>query len=123
MRVKVIRSSSVKAKVEIDAGVCGFHATAHASSDDGMFVELAVKSNCEKIARLAATLRSNGLVNAYEEINPGTGSAIMEAARAALPGCCAGCAAPMGIFKAMQVAAGLALAKDVHIAITKEEQE
>ena len=31
--------------------------------------------------------------------------------------CCSGCAVPVGIFKGMQVAAGLALPKDIRIAI------
>jgi hypothetical protein len=41
--------------------------------------------------------------------------------RATLKGCCAGCAVPAGLFKAMQVAAGLALPKDINIRLTKED--
>lgn len=33
--------------------------------------------------------------------------------RETLRGCCAGCAAPSAVFKAMQVAAGVALPKDI----------
>ncbi|MFN2352102.1 MAG: hypothetical protein ABR497_09170, partial [Kiritimatiellia bacterium] len=36
-----------------------------------------------------------------------------------LKGCCAGCAVPVGVFKAMQVAAGLALPKDPTITLFK----
>jgi len=46
---------------------------------------------------------------------PTAQSQILKSAAEILTGCCAGCAAPAGIFKAMQVAAGLALAKDIQI--------
>jgi len=41
----------------------------------------------------------------------------MAVARECLKGCCAGCAVPVAIFKAMQVAAGLALPKSIRIEI------
>ena len=44
----------------------------------------------------------------------------MPLVRANLHGCCAGCAVPVGLFKAMQVAAGLALPKDIEIALSLE---
>jgi len=40
--------------------------------------------------------------------------------RAVLKGCCSGCAVPCGIFKAMQVAAGLALPAPASIEIVKD---
>jgi hypothetical protein len=43
----------------------------------------------------------------------------MSAVRASLSGCCAGCAVPVGIFKAMQAAAGVALPRDVTITMEK----
>ncbi len=88
----------MQAKAEIEAGVCGFRTTVRASSDDGMYVELAVDTNCEKIGKLAAALKNQGPVNAYDEINPATESVIMATARATLPGCCAGCVVPVGVF-------------------------
>jgi hypothetical protein len=45
---------------------------------------------------------------------------MLKTARASWSGCCAGCAMPVGLFKTTQVAAGLALPKDVHIAMTRE---
>jgi hypothetical protein len=44
----------------------------------------------------------------------------MTAVKETLTGCCAGCAVPVGLFKAMQVAAGLALPKDITIKLTKD---
>jgi len=46
-------------------------------------------------------------------------SRVMQVIRDNLKGCCAGCAVPVGVFKTMQVAAGLALPKDVTIQISK----
>ena len=107
------------ATAKIDAGVCGFHTTSNATSEDGMFVEFQVQSDCEKIRGLAEALASKGPVNAYEEISPASESVIMATVRDCLKGCCAGCAVPVGLFKSMQVAAGLALPKDITIQITK----
>ena len=109
----------MQARTQIDAGVCGFHTDINTSSDDGMFVTFDVASNCENIRGLGDALTSIGSVNAYEEISPAGDSVIMSTVRECLKGCCAGCAVPVGIFKSMQVAAGLALPKDITITIRK----
>ncbi len=54
------------------------------------------------------------------EISPEGDSVVMATVRENLKGCCAGCAVPVGIFKSMQVAAGLALPKTVTVAMTAE---
>ncbi len=105
---------------KIDAGVCGFHTTSNATSEDGMFVEFEVTSDCEKIRGFAEVLASKGPINAYEEMSPVADSVVMATARECIKGCCAGCAVPVGIFKSMQLAAGLALPKDITIHTTKE---
>jgi hypothetical protein len=109
----------MRAKVHVDAGVCGFHSAVHASSEDGMFVEFEVQSDCDKIRGLGEALVARGPINAYEEISPVGDSVVMATVRECLKGCCAGCAVPVGMFKSMQVAAGLALPKDIKIQITK----
>ena len=111
----------MRANVHVDAGVCGFHSGVQASSEDGMFVEFEVTSDCEKIRGFGEALASKGPVNAYEETSPVADSVVMATVRECLKGCCAGCAVPVGIFKSMQVAAGLALPKDITIHITKEQ--
>ena len=110
----------MKATVEIDAGICGFCTTATVTSPDGQDVAFEVQSDCEKIRDLGEQLRSKGTIDAYQEISPARESVLMQAVRATLKGCCAGCAVPAGLFKAMQVAAGLALPKDITIKLTKE---
>jgi hypothetical protein len=79
-----------------------------------------VTSDCEKISRLAAALKEREPIDAYQEIHPAGAGVLMQTVRSILTGCCAGCAVPAGIFKAMQVAAGLALPKDIIIRLTKE---
>lgn len=100
---------------DIHAGVCGFHTRATAISDDSQHVTFEVVSDCRKIAGLGQRLAEAGALDAYGEIDARTGSVLLAMARDALTGCCAGCAIPVGLFKAMQIAAGLALPKDITI--------
>jgi len=53
-------------------------------------------------------------------MNTASEGVVMAIARGSLKGCCAGCAVPVGVFKAMQVAAGLALPKDIRLKIARE---
>lgn len=107
-------------RVEVQAGICGFVTIAQAHSDDNQHVTFSIESNCEKIKALGERLKSIGAVDAYAEIFPGGSSVLLSSARETLSGCCAGCVVPVGLFKAMQVAAGLALPKDIHITLAKE---
>jgi hypothetical protein len=110
----------MKAQVNIDAGVCGFMATACAISKDGQNVTFDITTNCEKIRLLGQALQGKEPIDAYQEISPGGSAVIMTTVKDTLTGCCAGCAVPVGLFKGMQVAANLALPKDINIKITKE---
>ncbi len=112
----------MKAKVEIEAGVCGFRTQATAVSDDGQHVTFAVDTDCDKIAQLAVAIVDRQPLDAYQEISSAGEGIFMATVHETLKGCCSGCAVPAGIFKAMQVAAGLALTKDIAIRITKNEQ-
>ena len=110
----------MKATVEIDAGICGLRTTARVNSEDSQNVTFDIDTNCDKIARLAQVIGEKGSIDAYQEINPGGPAIIMTAVRETLTGCCSGCAVSVGLFKAMQVAAGLALPKDITIKLAKE---
>ncbi|MEN6642018.1 MAG: hypothetical protein ABFE08_06195 [Armatimonadia bacterium] len=94
------------AKGTINAGVCGFVTQVTATCDDGQNVSFVVESPCEKIQALGAALPT---VDAYAEIGAGFDGQVLSTVRAVLGGCCAGCVVPAGVFKAMQVAAKLAL--------------
>ena len=111
----------MKAQALIDGGICGFHSKVRADSDDGQMVQFKITSGCEKIQALGKAVEALGPVDAYEEISPEAESRIMKTVRDSLKGCCAGCAAPVGVFKTMQVAAGLALPKDIVIHLSKLE--
>jgi len=106
----------MKTNVEIQAGICGFVTNVSAESEDNQNVNYEIKSNCEKIVALAVKLNKIQPVDAFQEISPAGEGKIIPVVRETLKGCCAGCAVPAGIFKAMQVAAGLALPKDISIA-------
>ena len=105
----------MKTNVEIQAGICGFKTNISAASEDQQNVTFAVESDCEKIRTLATRMKDIQPVDAFQEISPNGEGKIMPIVRETLKGCCAGCAVPAGIFKAMQVSAGLALPKDISI--------
>ena len=102
----------------VEAGICGFVTDIEASSEDSQNVNFKLKTNCAKIAKLSNKLVP---VDSYNEIKEGFNGELYKIIMQELGGCCAGCAVPVGLFKSMQVAANLALPKDVIIKITKEE--
>ena len=105
-------------QVSVNAGICGFVTNAKVASEDSQNVLFKVESQCEKIALLGENLAAKGPIDAYQEISPAANSVLMETVRETLKGCCAGCAVPVGLFKGMQVAAGLALPSDISISMT-----
>lgn len=113
----------MKAYAKVDAGVCGFKTKITAETKDGMNVELRMGSDCETIRELADLLKARNPINAYQELTPISESRVLALCRPVLQkkGCCEACVVPMAICKAMQVAAKLALPKDVVVEITKGE--
>lgn len=107
----------MRAKAVIKGGICGFTTTVTAASDDMQNVTFHIESDCEKIQRLADGFPS---VDGYSEIGAGFNGVIHQAVRETLSGCCSGCVVPCGIFKSMQVAAGLALPSQASIDIVRE---
>ena len=110
----------MNAFVVIDGGICGFQTRVHASSEDSQNVNFKIASACEKVREAGTALVAKGTVDAYAELGAGSDGVILATARETLRGCCAGCVVPSGIFKAMQVAAGVALPKDITLTITAE---
>ena len=103
------------AKVTVDAGICGFTTIIKAASEDNMNVDLKVVSPCEVIKDLTEKYKEITPINAYQELGPQTESAILKISRLVLveKGACEACAVPAAVCKAMYIAAGLALPKDV----------
>ena len=94
----------------IHAGVCGFITEVTASSPDSQHVSFEVQSTCESITAMANQLPE---VDAYAELGSGFDGELHTVVRRSLRGCCSGCVVPAGLFKAMQIAAGVALPQTV----------
>jgi hypothetical protein len=111
----------MNAKVMVDAGICGFQTKILANSDDSQNVTFKITSGCEKARAFGEALIAKGPVDGYAEIGAGADGVVLATAREILKGCCAACAVPVGAFKAMQVAAGVALSKDVILTISNPD--
>ena len=108
----------MKCIARVQAGVCGFVTTVTADSPDDQMVTLEIETDCQKIAGLAEALQGKE-IDGYAEIGAGFDGVVMTAVRSSLSGCCAGCAVPVGIFKSLQAAAGVALPRDVAITLER----
>ena len=107
------------AKAEICSGVCGFNTTVEADKDDSGQVQLSIESECKAINRLAAELN---LVDPYREFTyKGEGPLTFEVAAEHCSH--AACPVPVGIIKAVEIEAGLALPADVSIKLSKSDPE
>jgi hypothetical protein len=107
----------MKAVVTVEAGICGFQTRIEAQSDDAQSVSFRFASDCDKAGRFGVALVAKGPVDGYAELGAGSAGVILTTARETLKGCCSACAVPIAAFKAMQVAAGVALPKDVTLSI------
>jgi len=120
MNAKAERKCGMKTVVKVDAGICGFQTRIAAESDDMQNITFKVASGCEKARKFGEALMAKGPVDGYGEIGEGSDGVILTTGRETLTCCCAACAVPVAAFKVMQVAAGLALPKNVTLSITKE---
>jgi hypothetical protein len=107
----------MKAQSTIAAGVCGFTSHITADGDDSMQVALNISTPCPRIRALSEILQKDGPLDALTELTPGASRILGEGTS---HGICLGCVVPCGIFKTMQVAAGLSLPADVQMSITGE---
>jgi len=106
-------------RVTVHAGICGFTNEVLAKCEDEPMVSFTIDTPCENIRGLISRLPAE--VDAYEELGAGFSGDIHQAAVASLRGCCSACVVPNGIFKAMQVAAGVALPKEVGMEFERVE--
>jgi hypothetical protein len=108
----------MKVVVDVAAGICGFQTKIRAESDDDQNVTFRIASGCEKARKFGEALTAKGPVDGYAELGAGSDGVVLTTGRENLKGCCAACAVPVAAFKAMQVAAGVALPKDVTLAMS-----
>ena len=107
------------AKAEICSGVCGLNTTVEAQKDEAGQIELTIESDCKAIQRLAAELTQ---VDPYREFTyKGEGPLTFEVAAEHCSH--AACPVPVGIIKAVEIEAGLALPADVSIKLSKSDKE
>ena len=103
------------ATVRVDSGICGFVTTIHTSSEDAQNVTIDFESTCPYVMKAKGELTS---VDAFQELfkKPAETSvyAILSKHLTHVT-----CPLYSGFFKAIEVAAGLALPKDVSITIEK----
>lgn len=106
------------ATAEIFAGNCGFNTTVEATMD-GKVCKLHITSECSAIQKMGEELTE---VNPYQEISF---KRAMPAIHAAGHKFCthAACPVPVGIIKAMEIEAKLALPTDVVIKLSKTKSE
>jgi hypothetical protein len=104
------------AKAEVHAGICGFTTIIETTLDDDV-CKVAIQSECTAIQRLAQALTE---VNPYQEISYRRKTPLtMEIA---VKFCShAACPVPVGIIKAVEVEANLALPADVTIKVSRSE--
>lgn len=107
------KEAFIMAEAEIMSGVCGFHTTVRAEGKPGYKAALQISSECQHVSKLAEELNE---VNVMSELFKKGESKIM-AARCILPHIT--CPVPVGILKAIEVAADMALPKDVSITLRK----
>jgi len=113
-----IRKEEILAKAEIFSGICGF-TTQVTANMDGQVCNLAIESECAAIQKLASELTQ---VNPFQEISfrrqmPHT---LEMGAKYCTH---AACPVPVGIIKAVEVAAMLALPADATIKLTKTDDQ
>ncbi len=103
---------------EITGGACGFKTTVNAVSPDGMHVDLQIESDCPQVRALAAELTS---LDAFHQVLRTPLVETIPARLAAKHGLHTTCPAPVGILKAVEAAAGLALPAEACINLTRIE--
>jgi hypothetical protein len=102
------------AKAEILAGNCGFSTQVEATMN-GKLCDLKITSDCAAIRRMSEELNQ---VNPYQEISFRRGAPLIH--EMGVKYCThAACPVPVGIVKAVEISAGLALPTDVTIKLSK----
>ncbi len=104
------------AKVTVDSGICGYLTTINTASEDGQNVTISFESECPHASKAKDELVS---ADAYEEISKKPADTkVYEALARHLPH--VACPLYSGFLKAIEVAAGLALPKNVSMTIERD---
>ncbi|MBE0697167.1 MAG: hypothetical protein IH586_09605 [Anaerolineaceae bacterium] len=102
------------AKAEVQAGICGFNTTIQTEMVDDI-CKITIQSDCPAIQRMALDLTQ---VDPLQEIS--SRRKVPQTLQMGLKYCThSACSVPVGIIKAVEVEAGLALPADVTITVSK----
>jgi hypothetical protein len=105
--------------VIVEPGICGFPCTIRAQKTDSRMVTVAITdSECKQIQRLSKHLTEMSL---RELFLPMTRNPVYIAAEKS--GCHPSCAIPAAVLKAVEVALGVALPREVRIKFKNETNE
>ena len=105
----------VLSKAEIHSGICGFTTVVEATME-GKLCNLAIRSDCKEIQKLSQDLKQ---VHPLQEIS--FGRSIPRTIQLSMQHCPhAACPVPVGIIKAVEVEANLALPADVSIKLSAD---
>jgi hypothetical protein len=111
------RKGAHMTKADIAAGICGF-ATVVKARMEGSACTLSIESECDAIQRMASELTQ---VDPFREFTfRGAGPLTYQTAAKDCKH--AACPVPVGIIKAIEVEAGLALPADVTIKLSKSDE-
>ena len=111
----------MKTRTQIAPGICNFDTVVTASTEDDQNVTFEFASECETIKAFAKQVDDISPVDAIMTLGPEENPILLEGRKLLqTKGCCEACIVPAGTVKIMQVAARLALPKDVSLAIIQE---
>ena len=97
-------------RVAVDPGICGMHATIDVTDVGNQKVSVKITSDCEMVTKMGESLVE---VDKWDVFKPPADSEVYKCASE-----CplhAACPVPMAILKAIEIEAGLAAPKAVHI--------
>lgn len=103
-------------KVEVNAGVCGFHSTIRVDADKKRIAQIEFTTACPALKPLEEALKeANGLEEVYAKVGE---SSVFELSKKFVRH--AACPVPTAIVKGIEAACGLALPRDVEIKVSRE---
>lgn len=103
------------AKVKINPGICGFITTGEITSEDGVMVNIKIKTGCEQIKNIGKEIEN---INGFDECFLPYGEGVI--AKATNKHCKhPACPIPIGILKGVEVACNMALPKESKIEVEK----
>jgi hypothetical protein len=102
---------------KVDPGICGFPCIVKAQKNGARTVSIEISgSECKQIQKLSGLLQNMSLVELFKPI---TQNPVMISAQKS--GCHTSCAIPLAILKTVEVAMEMALARDVNLEVSIDE--